>query len=153
MTGNLAKAREYYQTAIDICQRTNNPVGISESKARLAFTVLEEGNLDEAEHLFKESIQLAHEIGYDVMNYECLRGIGRVAWKKRQVEQAVSLYGASEQVGILQGSTHYFPELEMLSKRYLDEMGAQIDPQIFDRAWQEGRNMGLEEALAYALET
>jgi predicted ATPase/class 3 adenylate cyclase len=151
MTGNLTKAREYYQAAVDICQRTNDKVGICESKARLAFTVLEEGHLDEAEQLLRESIQVAHEIGYDVMNYVFLRGIGRVAWKRGQVERAVRLYGTAEQVGILQGSTQEFAELELLSKRYLDEMRQQTDPAVFERAWKAGRSMTPGQAIEYAL--
>jgi predicted ATPase/class 3 adenylate cyclase len=152
MSGNLSKAREYYQTAVKISQRTDDPVGISESKARLSFTALEEGNWSEAESLLKESMQLAQEIGYDVMNYECLRGMGGVSWKRGQVDRGARLFGAAEQLGILQGSTQEFPELALLSKRYLNEMRQQIDPKTFERSWQEGRNMDLEEVLAYALE-
>jgi len=45
------------------------------------------------------------------------------------------------------------PWWELLHQRYFANLREQIDPQVFERVWQEERNMSLEEALAYALET
>lgn len=56
-------------------------------------------------------------------------------------------------MSILLGHTALVPGWEAMHQRYFAHLREQLDPQVFERVFQEGRNMGLEEALAYAIET
>jgi len=119
----------------------------------LGWCDLEEYKFDDAKRRFKDEINWAIESGYRVMYNTCIWGLAAAASKGQYFERAARLYGANEQVCILMGYTTMLPGLEALHQRYFARLREQIDPQTFARAWQEGRNMSLEEAIAYALET
>ena len=153
--GNAAKARECLLAAsrivaeVDTVRRSE----LYERQHDLGRCDLVEDKPNEAEQCFKECINWAKISGYRILLVPCMRGLAAAALKCEQLERSASLYGAADLLSILQGYTTLEPWWEVMHQRYFASLGEQIDPQAFERAWQEGRNMSLEEALAYALET
>ena len=153
-TGNSLKARELLLSSLEIpVEDSFGKRDLHERNMELGWCDLEENKLNDAAQRFRDEINWAGESGYRLIYHPCMRGLAAAAFKGRDFERAARLYGANEQVCILLGYTTMLPGLEALHRRYITRLREQIDPQAFERAWQEGRNMSLEEALAYALET
>jgi tetratricopeptide (TPR) repeat protein len=153
VVGNVAKARELLQAASEIPYENNmGRCNQFERETEIGLCDLDENKFDAASQRFKEGILRAQESGYRLMYNFCLRGLAATACKRNQLEQSARLYGATEKVSILLGHTTLLPGWETLHQRYLAFLREQIDPQVFEHAFQEGRSMSLDEALAYALE-
>jgi predicted ATPase/class 3 adenylate cyclase len=152
--GNISKARELLQSATKLKLEGNfGRTEIHERRMDLGWCDLAEDKLSDAERRFKEELIWAKESGYRTLYNPCMRGLAAVALKRKQLERSARLYGATEQVCILLGHTTGSPWWETMHQRYFTSLREQIDLQAFERAWHEGRNMSLDEALAYALET
>src|SRR5262249_2904979 len=111
-----------------------------------------QGNYEEVRALFLESLAISRRLSDKLLIVTCLEGLARVAGRAGQAERALRLFAAAaavrEAIGFPRRAVH--PGLD--PDRHIAALREVLDPSMFDTAWEEGRAMTLEEAIAYAME-
>ena len=79
-------------------------------------------------------------------------GLAGVAAHRGRAERAARLFGAVEALCERMGVTVPSPAWRELNERGLENAREQLDPEMFDAAWAEGRKMPFEDMVAEALE-
>ena len=126
-------------------------MGTSHSLTRLALVLLEDRDDDAVRSLVADSVALQLRTGDLpglVFNLEVCAG---QAAAKDRPERAVRLYACAN---ALRGSvgTHRSEVAWPDPETAVDQLRSALGEPAFDEAWTQGLAMGLDEALAYALE-
>ncbi len=151
--GNIAATAKYYEEGLALAKEVGDRGGIAELFSRLGVdVVLLQGNLDKAEALILDGLELAVELGMDVEIAFDLAWLGYVATARQQLHRSAQLFGASEaRFGKLGLSMSVWPDRVKTYNEYLDRTRAQLGEAAFAKAWAEGRAMSMEEAIELAL--
>jgi predicted ATPase len=106
------------------------------------------GRLEEAEHTFRESVELPDSLGLKGGVADGLEGLSAIAAARGQVERAGLLSGAAaalrQRLGFFEVAAFVFHE------KYLDIVRA-LQPEVFAAAQARGRELTMAEAVAVAL--
>jgi tetratricopeptide (TPR) repeat protein len=108
------------------------------------------GALDTARAAQRESLEIFVEVGNPTGIAMVLEEIAIVEAADGQHERALRLAGAADALKKQIGGGA--PAELMRSDESLDELRRNLDPETAERAWDEGREMGTDKAIAYALE-
>jgi len=101
--------------------------------------------------LLEESLMLFRELGSQWGIANALEELAKLAGVKGQRERAVRLLGAAESLREAIGAPMYLPERSDY-EQIVTELRSALGDEAFAVAWEEGRTMTLEQAIAYALE-
>ena len=99
-----------------------------------------------------ESLEVRREIGDKSGCAWCLERLSEVALGQRQAEKAVRLLAAAAALRLSIGSV-IDPVDRTEYERMRGSLRSQLSEQRFTAAWDEGRRLTLEQAVAYALES
>jgi predicted ATPase len=116
---------------------------------RLGELLLRRGDPRGAAGRFREGLTVGHELNHLYMMAHCLAGLAGVAVAEGQRLRAARLAAAAEAMCAAAPSAR--PELADLDA-HLERVRKHLNAATFARAWEEGRAMPLEQAVAYALE-
>ncbi|MDQ3706233.1 MAG: adenylate/guanylate cyclase domain-containing protein [Chloroflexota bacterium] len=154
--GDYARAKELYTESLRLYRRLRIRSDIPASLHNLGHVSLAQGDTGGARGLFIEALQLQITQRNKVGIAECLAGLAGLAGAEGRPERAARLFGAAE---ILREAlnAHVWPAERVDYERNLAGARAQMEPEpakvaAWEKAWQEGRAMNMEEALRYALE-
>ena len=116
----------------------------------LGWAALLQGDPERAETFYEESLTLCKELGDKLVASKSLEGLASVAGIRGEAEQTARLFGAAE--ALLEAVSHQHPPEEVaLREPYLAMARSRLDEAAWEAAWAEGRAMGLEQAIDYAL--
>jgi hypothetical protein len=101
--------------------------------------------------LHEESLLLCRELGDRLIGSESIEGLACVAGAGGGAERAARLFGAAEALREAAGYQQA-PRARSLREPYLAAARSQVGDTAWAEAWEEGRSMTFEEAIAYALE-
>ena len=156
--GVLARMHGDYERAISCSEETlamseeiGNKSGIAMSLSNLGLSASKQGDYARAAASFARCLPVFKEIDDRRHVARTLGRIAGVAARTGQPAQAARLLGASEaQIDATAG-----PMLDPPERRDYDDTTALILASVtqveYDAAWQVGRSMSLDEAVAYAL--
>jgi predicted ATPase/class 3 adenylate cyclase len=100
--------------------------------------------------LCKEGLALSWELREKLDIAMCLEGLAHVAGAEGQPERVVRLYGAAEV--LREAIDTPLPTSDRADyDRSVSAARAELGEETFAKAWEEGRKMMMEEAIAYAL--
>ncbi|MBF6613979.1 MAG: tetratricopeptide repeat protein [Chloroflexi bacterium] len=147
--GDYGEARAYYEESLAIRTELKDTNAKATLLHNLGHVALHTGNVPHAASLFAESLEIAQELGNRQAIAQCLAGLGGVALLKEQIPEAVRLLGAA--VALLD-SIHSMldPADELEYQRNLTASRIQLDEVSWTEAWEEGRNMTMEQILSLA---
>lgn len=148
--GNYALAKEFHFRGYAMAQEMGRKSSIDISAGNLGAVVLREGNLARARELFAESLRLSNEMEQGLL-YP-LRGFASVAAVQKQMTRAARLFAAADSLQTEGDLIKMNPADEADYDHYLNLIRAQLDQASFNAAWEEGRAMTVEQAVAYALD-
>jgi predicted ATPase/class 3 adenylate cyclase len=117
----------------------------------LGWAALMRGDLQQAEAMHQESLVLSRQLGDKLVAAEALEGLACSASTTGEAERVARLFGAAE---ALRRTVGYWqePRERALREPYLASARPRLSKPTWDAAWARGTRMGLEEAIAYALE-
>jgi predicted ATPase/class 3 adenylate cyclase len=126
---------------------------VSLSSRGLAYVALQRGQMERAAAFCRESLLINREWRHSAGLARSLGGYAALAVARGQPERAARLYGsaAARLVGYL-GGRHRYPHDQAKQERHIDELRAQLDEARFNNAWEAGRILTMEQAVALALE-
>ncbi len=150
--GDYAQAYSYYQESLSLSERTGQRFNIFWGTVNMGYVELQRGNQEQARQTFQEARQFFQEAGSKIGIVYTLEGLATLAARQGQLERAVHLLGwadaAREAIGDMR------PLVEQAGiDRDLGPIRAQLDPAAFAAAYEKGRAMTMDQAIAYAQST
>jgi predicted ATPase/class 3 adenylate cyclase len=191
ITNDLETAYRFYKNAIEGMKINRGDIFAGEALARLGFTLLCMGRMDEARQCFEESFaawgKVAQESDSAFFWYgrsELERMLGNTACARKNLQQAMYLRNKIHKYIYIPdmldsfakldfsqndftGAARWFGCADALRKKFgsvmypiyrpdydkhLELLKSQISAAEFESAWAEGKKMGMNEAVALALQ-
>lgn len=146
MAAETGEARRLYGESIELNRRLGKDFVAGELH-NLAYVELHDGNLDRAKELFRQSLGLARDRGLQSLLPYLVIDSGVVAAEEGELERAARLLAASEAAFEASG-TVLDPDDRVEFDRALEKARAGLEPSTFAAAWEEGRGLSVENALA-----
>jgi predicted ATPase/DNA-binding SARP family transcriptional activator len=148
--GEIAAARPLLEESLALDRESGNQQGIATSLQALGVAELEEGRAPEAAELFAESLRLSADLGFGEGAADALEGIAAVLAAGDPL-RAAELLGAAETIRAESGAR--IEELERrLHERALGVLRSGLEDRRLEKARAGGRGLGLDAAVAKALE-
>jgi predicted ATPase/DNA-binding SARP family transcriptional activator len=143
------RAEAPLQMALQTFAEIHFPFGRIEALTALAYLALERKAPPQARAWLAQAMAEAEAIGFRSGLTDLLHGFAALALQGGDLLCAARLFGAAEKLSQRLGRQSHSPPLLMLNERYLTTLRQRVDPAALQKAWQEGQQMPLEEALAY----
>jgi predicted ATPase/DNA-binding CsgD family transcriptional regulator len=151
LQGNLERATVIGEKAVAICREHKHRFMLSEVLCNLGWPALLRGDPGRATTLYAESLELKRELGFMLDLPETLDGLACVAVARGETERAVRLFGATRALHEQVRDHTTTREYAALREPYLADTRSQLSEEAWEAAFTEGRAMGFEEAVGYAL--
>jgi non-specific serine/threonine protein kinase len=148
--GDLERATATSEEAAAMLREQKHISYLADALNILGWAALLRGDSERARALYAESMQLRLELGDKLGALETLVGLACVAEARGEGERAAKLFGACQVLREVMGAPPE-PGESALQEPYLAAARSQLDEAAWETAWKEGKAMGLEEAIAYAL--
>jgi predicted ATPase/DNA-binding CsgD family transcriptional regulator/DNA-binding XRE family transcriptional regulator len=160
--GNYPLARAHLEQALALRREMGEQLKLPEILDSLGHAALREGDYDTAAACFRESLTftVGTELGSRRYAWVWIAGLAVLAGAQRQgasagepgLRQAAKLLGASEGLRDAAG-VKIDPPLRVELDRDIAAIRAQLDEETWRQAWEEGRAMSMEQAMAEALQS
>jgi Tfp pilus assembly protein PilF len=149
--GEPAAARPLFEESLALFRRLGNQRAVSNNLNNLGAVACGEGDYRRARLRFAEALATAQELGHKITISYSLDGFAALAAGRGEQERAARLAGAAERLRESIGS-----EMEPAERRfreaYLGGLRAALSEAAFRSAYEQGRELKLEEAVAAALD-
>ena len=149
--GNYARATQLLEESLQLRRQLGNKWGVGVSLGTLGWIAMHEGDWKRATTRLGESLEVRGEIGDKGGSAWCLERLAEIAVAQTQAEKAVRIFGAAAALRESIGSVIDPVDRSEYEDR-LATLRAQLGEPRFVAAWNEGRAMPREQAVAYALE-
>jgi predicted ATPase/DNA-binding XRE family transcriptional regulator len=148
---NFEQARSKFQECAIRAEEVGNRVGYLWANANLGYVALREGNEIEAQSCFVSCLKEFHA-NKDVEGVEyVLEALAILSLELGNLKQSAQLIGWANATCEKRGYGR--PKLEQVDvDKVIAVCSAKLSEAIFSAAYESGRNMSLNEAVAYALE-
>ncbi|HLV78846.1 MAG TPA: tetratricopeptide repeat protein, partial [Chthonomonadaceae bacterium] len=149
--GDYASARMLGEECLAIRRKEDSTARIAEILITLGKGAEYECDYRRAFRYYTESLMIFQEIGTNLFFVILLRRFASVAVAQYQPERAAWLWGAEEALREAIHSILPPAEREEYS-RLMTATREALGDEAFTAAWEQGRAMGMEQAIEYALE-
>jgi predicted ATPase/DNA-binding SARP family transcriptional activator len=147
--GNTTVAKTYYMEQAEIRSQMGSRYFQASTWVDWGEVLLQEGDFKQALGLAKKSMVVLQSVKVKRRQIFCLKLIAGAAGLAGQDECAVRLFGASEAAAEKQARTVDFDAITY--DPIIAGVRQRLGEADFQRKWDEGREMTLEQAVAYAM--
>ena len=149
--GDLAKARSFYERAVDRLER-GNQMNLAFALSNLGAVAYQQSAYPEARTYYTQALAKAQEFGSKKAIIYCLDGFAALAVSEGRPEVAAQLCGAAnslrESIGIEQE-----PHERKRRAQYIERIEASLAKPLVVEAMTSGRILSLDEAVTLALKS
>uniref|UniRef100_UPI003752161A ATP-binding protein n=1 Tax=Armatimonas sp. TaxID=1872638 RepID=UPI003752161A len=150
---DFSSAREYLEESLKTFQKIGDRRGTASALISLATMAQGQGDTTAAREHCRQSLAIFRKLGNPANTTITIARLSAIVADLGEKIRAARLWGAVEQLDEQAG----YKLLGSAIREYHKQQAAQTrevlaDNKTFDRAWQEGRAMTMEQAVAYALE-
>jgi len=149
--GNRSDARKLLDESLTIYRELGDREGTGSSLNQLGHLAVAAADHVSAQELHEESLAIHCELGDRSGIAASIEGIAELASVLGEPGRAACLWGAMERLREDIGAPLAPSEREPHDRHVAAARAALTDASCFDRAWQEGRAMTADEAIAQAL--
>ena len=149
--GDVASARGLYQRALSTFREAGDPWGSARSLTDLAYIDCEQGNHIAAHTACREALEIFAGLGHRRGIALALEGSACLALAQGYAERALKLAAAAVHLRQSIGAPLHQAEQSKLDQTLLPAWKSFAEAEG-KRAWAEGTEMSLEEAIQYSLE-
>jgi predicted ATPase/class 3 adenylate cyclase len=149
MTDDLANARALLEEALEVAERMGDRMGIAMGHHTVAQVARLDRRFDDAARHYREALRFGQALGDAASMTEPLQGLAAVAIAIGDVERGVALLGANEAIREKLGGGPP-PEWLRLGDPLADARKV-LDTDAFQAAWDAGRQLSVDDAVALAL--
>lgn len=148
--GEYDKAEEYYRRTEALYKQADAKGDQARLVHTFGYIAQHKGDYDDARELFVQSLNDFRELGNHRGIAECLAGLAGLAAVQGQYEWAAPLLSAAEkQLKSFGGA--WWPADRVEIDRALEAIQSALGDR-FEEKWAQGQSMGVERAIAYALD-
>lgn len=148
--GDYARATRLLEESLELRRQLGNKWGIGVSLGTLGWVAIWQGDWKRAVTRLGESLEVRREIDDKGGSAWCLERLAEVALAQRNPQKAVHMLSAAAALRISIGSViDPVDQPEYQNRRAA--LRAELGEARFEAAWNEGRALSLEQAIAYAL--
>ncbi len=148
---HLVVARSRYQESLAIFRELGDKRSIAVSAVNLGIVAAHQGDYLVARALLEESLAIQLELGDKGSISHALDAFGILAAEQGQAKRAARLLGAAE--ALREAIDAPLPPSERAGHEPdIAKVRAALGEEAFTMAWDQGRAMRLEQAMAYAVE-
>ncbi|HEX5847703.1 MAG TPA: tetratricopeptide repeat protein, partial [Rubrobacter sp.] len=151
LEGDPERARELNEEAVALYRGRGRKGNLQVALDNLGWAALIEGDHERSEALFEECLVLCRDLGDRLNGSESMEGLACAAGARGEAGRAARLFGAAE---ALREAAGYQQATRARSLREPSLAAARsgIGGDYWTKAWESGRSMTFEDAIAYALE-
>jgi predicted ATPase len=146
------EARTLIGDALARSRRASDTAGVVIGTANLGSVAREEGHIEEALPLFRESLLLAHELRDLQRVLDNLWEIPAAMAARHEYERAAVILGGAEALGESTGAVSHGPEYEIYEET-VATLRQGLDGDRFERSRAEGRGMTLDQLVTLTVES
>jgi tetratricopeptide (TPR) repeat protein len=152
IAGDLTEARHWMTQRLALVRELGLEGMIASEAANLSMVERQLGNLDLAEELVGEALEIAVRRGDEFMKPFALAGLAAIATERGDFGRAATLVGAAEALMETQGAV-WPPDERPHYERMLATLPGAMGPAAFERARRKGHAMATGEAIDLALKS
>ena len=150
-SGNYEKGTLLLEEAVEIQRKMGTQVPLSYSLQRMGWGASIQGEYRKAQRLYSESLLLSQQLSDKGSVAECLVHVGQLVATGGSLEKFVLLLGMAE--GIVPDiQTELYPIHRTETEKYITNARAALGSETYAAMYEAGRQMSLDEAVAYALQ-
>jgi tetratricopeptide (TPR) repeat protein len=150
IAGDLPEARGWMIERLSLVRATGNEFLIASEAANLGMVERQLGNLDGAEALEFEALEIERRTGGRFTTPFAMSGLASIATERGDPVRAAVLVGATEAIMEAQHMA-WPPDERPHYERLLATLPVAMDPDEFERLRGRGRAMGVDQAVDFAL--
>jgi tetratricopeptide (TPR) repeat protein len=150
IAGDLPEARDWMTQRLALVRATSNEFLIASEASNLSMVERQLGNLDAAEALARETLEICRRTADEFTRPFAISGLAAIATDHGQFEHAATLVGAAETIMEAQHMA-WPPDERPHYERMLAVLPEAMGLAEFDRARAAGRSMTSNEAVDFAL--
>ncbi len=149
--GDYQEAKRYYEESERLLRMMGDKGDLARLVHNLGSIARNIGDMEEAEKRYKESLAMFIKLGNQRGMAECLASISGLWNERGQKLPAAKLLGAAQ---ALLGETgaSWWPADRGEIETNLENLRLSLEPTQFEAAWEAGKQMDLQAALAFAQE-
>ena len=151
--GEYPQAAGYAEEAFALTRQTGDRLAANIALHILAQAAWALGDQERAAGHFRDALMLTFEVKDRTNAAYCLQGLAAVAGARGEPGRAARLLGAAEALLETAGIPLYAQVDRELHQRVAKAAREQLGERIWTAAWDEGRMMSFEEAVAYVRES
>jgi tetratricopeptide (TPR) repeat protein len=149
--GEYAKAASLSEQAYGLFEALEDSEGMAFALVNQGFAALSQNQHDRAIELLRQALRMLAELEFrDVIGY-CFEGLAAVLAFTERPEEAARLLGAAEALRESLG-VGLAPAEQATHDETVEAMRSALNEERFTAAWRHGRELSLDDAIAYALE-
>jgi predicted ATPase/class 3 adenylate cyclase len=148
--GDYAEARKRFLAIEPLFRDLGDQHRTNMVKSELAHIERYEGHYAAAKAMYRETITEWQRIGHRAAVAHQLECFASLAMQDEQPERAARLFGAAEALRERIGIEMTIPEHEEY-ERTISVLRSGMDPSTFAAAWAEGRALGMDQAIDFAV--
>jgi len=143
--GDYQQAKKYYKESLDIYKEIGSKSGIANSINSLGNIEFGQGDFEQANKYYEESLSIFKEIADKNGITNSINNLGKAAYGLGDFEKAIKLISAAENVFESMGVV--FDKYEQKIKdEIIEKLHENLSEEEFEKYWEEGKKMMLEEA-------
>ena len=150
--GDYPRARKLSEESLAIMRELQHGNGIADSLYTLASVAVEQGDYLTAREMFQEGLAIRRQRGERGGTVASLAGFAAMAAARGDLLRAARIWGVTECLRTEVGSPMSPNDRRDHDRRVAAARTALGDEAAFDRAWQVGRALTLEQAIELALD-
>lgn len=147
LAGKPAEARARYEESIAMFTAVEDQIQIDHPREMLGRVALLEGDYDGAALRFQQSLARVLDLNRLSCLGHVLEAFARLAFQRRQPERAARILGAIAAIDGVPGRA-MMPVARAMYMQTVAEVKVALDAAGFERCWQEGQAMTVEQVLA-----
>jgi tetratricopeptide (TPR) repeat protein len=148
--GNLARGRALYEDALRRARTIDNKPAEAALLGSLAWLAVNEGRAPDALPLLKESLSIKRDLGDRVEIATGLSSAARAMTRVGRVTPATQLIACFEALREEIGGSEAW--VTRMNEETLPAIRRQLDEVAFAEAWDQGRKLTIDQAVALALD-
>lgn len=151
IAGDLVEARDWMTRRLAIVRSQGNQLLIASEAANLSMVERQLGELDTAEALEIEALEITDRSGDEFTKPFAIAGLAAIATERGQHERAATLVGAAEAI-MERHAMAWPPDERPHYEKMLVRLPAAMGDSAFEAARAAGYVMATEDAVAFALD-
>ena len=149
--GDLERAAALFEEDLTLARESKSELGRAWASTGLGLVAVLRGDHERAAVLLREGLRLHQGMETRSDLAECLEGLAEAARARGTSRRAAQLWGAADALREASGIP-WMPREKAIHEPHLAAARSQLNDETWEKAFAEGRDMALQEAVAYALD-